>query len=97
LQAIGMVFSGYDQTFIMKKVIPLLVIFLSAVAFSAKAQETKTKPVTTPADKVHNLVHPKKKISHGTKYKHKTPAGKKQVVTVRNKETEPLAPKKKTN
>ena len=56
----------------MKKIIPLLVLFLSAAVFSASAQETKTKPITTPTDKVHNVIHPHHKIAHGTKHKHES-------------------------
>ena len=41
-----------------------------------KDTKTKVKPITTPSDKAHNILHPKRKISHGTKYKHKTPRGK---------------------
>ncbi len=81
----------------MKKIISLLAVFLCVAVFSASAQETKTKPVTTPGDKVHNVIHPKHNIAHGTKYKHKTATGKKQVMTVKRKDPEPLTPKKKTN
>jgi hypothetical protein len=79
----------------MKKIIPLVAFFLSAAVFSANAQETKTKPVTTPTDKVHNVIHPHHKISHGTKYKHKSASGKKTVKE--EKTTKPVAaePKKK--
>lgn len=38
--------------------------------------KTKVKPNTTAGDKVHNVVHPKNKRSHGTKAKHKTDEGK---------------------
>ena len=80
----------------MKKIIPLLAFFLSAAVFSARAQETKTKPVTTPSDKVHNVIHPHNKIAHGTKYKHKSASGKKTVSTVKKNEPEPAETKKKT-
>lgn len=34
--------------------------------------KTKVKPNTTVKDKAHNVVHPKKKKSHGVKAKHKS-------------------------
>jgi hypothetical protein len=79
----------------MKKIIPLLVFFMSAGIFSAHAQETKTKPITTPSDKVHNVLHPKKKIDHGTKYKHKSVTGKKTVTIKKKPQAEALKPKTK--
>jgi hypothetical protein len=79
----------------MKKIIPLLVFFLSAAVFSARAQETKTKPVITPTDKVHNVIHPHHKISHGTKYKHRSAAGKKTVKETKTTKPEAAEPKKK--
>ena len=45
--------------------------------------KTKVKPNTTTGDKVHNVIHPNHKKSHGTKVKHKTDAGKTK------KETQP--------
>jgi hypothetical protein len=81
----------------MKKIIPLLAFFLTVAVFSARAQETKTKPVTTTSDKVHNVIHPHKKISHGTKYKHKSASGKKTVATVKTEEPVPAVRKKKTD
>ena len=80
----------------MKKIIPLFAFFISAGIFSATAQETKTKPITTPSDKVHNVVHPKNKIDHGTKYKHKSVTGKKKVVEERKPQAEALKPKTKS-
>ena len=74
----------------------MLLFFITVAAFSTKAQETKTKPVTTPGDKVHNVIHPKHKVSHGTKYKHKTSSGKKTTTVVRTNKTQAVAPKKKT-
>ena len=43
--------------------------------------KTKVKPNTTTGDKVHNVIHPKNKRSHGTKAKHKTDAGKTKTET----------------
>jgi hypothetical protein len=34
--------------------------------------KTKVKPNTTVKDKAHNVIHPKKKRSHGVKAKHKS-------------------------
>ena len=80
----------------MKKILSMLLVFITVTAISAKAQETKTKPVTTPTDKVHNVVHPHHKVSHGTKYKHKTATGKKTTTTEKTSKTEAVVPKKKT-
>jgi curli biogenesis system outer membrane secretion channel CsgG len=80
----------------MKRILPLLAFFLSAAVFSANAQETKSKPITTPSDKVHNVIHPKNKVSHGTKFKHKTATGKKKTVVAKTDEAVPMEPKKKT-
>jgi hypothetical protein len=79
----------------MKKIIPLLAFFLSAAVVSASAQETKTKPVTTPTDKVHNVIHPHHKIAHGTKYKHESVTGKKTVTQVKTTKAEAADTKKK--
>ena len=79
----------------MKKIIPLLAFFLSAAAFSASAQETKTKPVVTPSDQVHNVIHPHHKVAHGTKYKHESVTGKKTVTQVKTTKPEAAVPKKK--
>jgi len=80
----------------MKKIIPMLLFFITVAAVSAKAQETKTKPVTTPSDKVHNTTHPHNKVSHGTKTKHKTATGKKTTTEVKTHKQEAAVPKKKT-
>ena len=80
----------------MKKIIPMLLFFITVAAVSAKAQETKTKPVTTPTDKVHNVTHPNNKVSHGTKSKHKTATGKKSTTEVKTNTTQAAVPKKKT-
>jgi 23S rRNA maturation mini-RNase III len=80
----------------MKKIIPILLVFLGAAVFSAQAQETKTKPVTTPTDKVHNVIHRHHKISHGRKIVHKSAAGNKTEAEVKTTKTEAAAPKKKT-
>ena len=80
----------------MKKIIPMLLFFVTVAAVSVKAQETKTKPVTTPTDKVHNVIHPHNKVSHGTKYKHKTATGKKTTTVVKTNKQEAVIPKKKT-
>ena len=74
----------------------MLLFFITVAAVSAKAQETKTKPVTTPTDKVHNVIHPHNKVSHGTKYKGKTATGKKTTAKVKTNKTEAVVPKKKT-
>ena len=80
----------------MKKIIPMLLFFVTVAAVSTKAQDTKTKPVTTPTDKVHNVIHPHSKVSHGTKYKHKTATGKKSTTEIKTNKTEAVVPKKKT-
>lgn len=80
----------------MKKIIPMLLFFITVTAVSVKAQETKTKPVTTPTDKVHNVIHPHNKVSHGTKYKHKTATGKKTTTEVKTSKQEAVVPKRKT-
>ena len=80
----------------MKKIISMLLFFITVTAISAKAQETKTKPVTTPTDKVHNVTHPHQKVSHGTKYKSKTATGKKTTTEVKTNKQEAAVPKKKT-
>ena len=79
----------------MKKIIPLFAFFLSAAVFSASAQETKTKPVTTPTDKVHNVIHPHHKVSHGTKHKQESVTGKKTVTEVKTAKPEAADTKKK--
>ena len=80
----------------MKKIISMLLFFITVTVISAKAQETKTKPVTTPTDKVHNVTHPHQKVSHGTKYKSKTATGKKTTTEVKTNKQEAAVPKKKT-
>ena len=79
----------------MKKIIPLLAFFLSVAVFSANAQETKTKPVTTTTDKMHNVIHPHHKIAHGTKYKHESVTGKKTVTETKTTKPEAAISKKK--
>jgi hypothetical protein len=78
----------------MKKVL-MSAAFMFVAILAINAQETKTKPVTTPTDKVHNVTHPHNKVSHGTKTKHKTAAGKKHVTTEKTSKPEALEPKKK--
>ena len=80
----------------MKKIISMLLFFITVTAISAKAQEAKTKPVTTPTDKVHNVTHPHQKVSHGTKYKSKTTTGKKTTTEVKTNKQQAAVPKKKT-
>jgi hypothetical protein len=79
----------------MKKIIPLFAFFLTVAVFSASAQETKTKPVTTATDKVHNVIHPHHKVAHGTKTKHESVTGKKTVTQVKTTKPEAAVPKKK--
>ncbi|TMI94116.1 MAG: hypothetical protein E6H06_09990 [Bacteroidetes bacterium] len=79
----------------MKKLLLSLALIFVVGICAINAQETKTKPVTTPSDKVHNVVHPHHKISHGEKYKHKTASDKKHVVTKKTGK-EALKPKEKT-
>ena len=79
----------------MKKIIPILLFFITVAAVSASAQETKTKPVTTPTDKVHNVTHPHHKVSHGTKHKTETATGKKTTTEVKTSKQEAAVPKKK--
>jgi hypothetical protein len=79
----------------MKKVL-MSAAFIFVAVLAINAQETKTKPVTTPTDKVHNVTHPHDKVSHGTKTKHKSVEGKKHVTTEKTSKQEALEPKKKT-
>jgi Ni/Co efflux regulator RcnB len=80
----------------MKKTILMLCIACALTATSTYAQEqpkqdkqktetgdskTKVKPKTTVKDKAHNVIHPNKKRSHGTKTKHKTEEGKVKTET----------------
>ena len=74
----------------------MLLFLITVTAISAKAQETKTKPVTTPTDKVHNVTHPHHKVSHGTKTKTKTATGKKTTTEVKTNKQEAAVPRKKT-
>lgn len=70
----------------MKKTILLLLAGAVFAAGTIYAQDkkkvetedskTKIKPNTTAGDKIHNVIHPKKKKSHGVKVKRKTDAGK---------------------
>ena len=87
--------TSSHKTTNMKKIIPILLVLLGGAAFSVTAQETKTKPVTTPTDKVHNVIHRHHKISHGSKYVHKSAAGKKTEAEVKTTKTEAAVPKKK--
>jgi hypothetical protein len=80
----------------MKKVFFSLALIFGVGIYSISAQETKTKPVTTPSDKVHNVIHPHQKISHGAKYKHKSANDKKHVVTRKTENAQALKPKQKT-
>jgi hypothetical protein len=79
----------------MKKLLLSFAFMFVAGICVINAQETKTKPVTTPSDKVHNVIHPHNKISHGVKYKHKTANDKKHVVTKKTAKAEALKPKEK--
>ena len=79
----------------MKKVV-MSAAFIFIAVLAINAQETKTKPVTTPTDKVHNVTHPHNKVSHGTKTKHETAEGKKHVTTEKTPQKEALKPKEKT-
>ena len=74
----------------------MLLFLITVTVISAKAQETKTKPVTTPTDKVHNVTHPHHKVSHGTKTKTKTATGKKTTTEVKTNKQEAAVPRKKT-
>ena len=80
----------------MKKSLFLAVIILAMGTFSANAQgkekvetkeeKTKVKPRTTIGDKMHNVVHPDAKNTHGWKYKHKNKiTGKKTKVETEKK------------
>jgi len=81
---------------IMKKILATLVVAMGIV-LSVHAQETKKKPITTPGDKVHNTIHPKNKVQHGTKYKHESVTGKKSTSSVKSNKQEALEPKKKSD
>ena len=78
----------------MKKTIFMLLVagvFTVATTNTTQAQDkkkvetedskTKVKPNTTTGDKVHNVIHPKNKKSHGTKVKSKTDSGKMKAET----------------
>jgi len=80
----------------MKKVFFSLALMFGVGIYSISAQETKIKPVTKPSDKVHNVIHPHNKISHGVKYKHKGANDKKHVVTRKTENAQALKPKQKT-
>jgi hypothetical protein len=80
----------------MKKLLLSFALMFVVGICAINAQETKTKPVTTPKDKAHNVIHPHDKVSHGVKYKHKTANDKKQVVTKKTGTPEALKPKEKT-
>jgi len=79
----------------MKKVL-ISAAFILIAGFAVNAQEAKTKPVTTPTDKVHNVTHPHHKVSHGTKTKTETAGGHKHVTTEKTTKQEALKPKEKT-
>ncbi len=79
----------------MKKIMMLLVIVFTMGAFSANAQETKSKAVTTPGDKIHNVIHPHHKKSHGRKYKHTTAHGKVTKSKVTTPHAQPMKPEEK--
>ena len=74
----------------MKKIL-LMLCLVSAITATTYAQDkqksesgdnkTKVKPNTTTGDKVHNVIHPNHKKSHGVKIKHKSAAGKTKVET----------------
>ena len=81
----------------MKKVFLSFALMFGVGICSVNAQETKTKPITTPSDKVHNLAHPHHKISHGVKYKHKSANHKKHVITRKTENSQALKPKRKTD
>ena len=80
----------------MKKLLFTLALVIGFGVMSIQAQETKVKPVVTPADRAHNVVHPHNKVAHGNKYKHKTAAGRKHTVVVKKANAEAMEPKKKT-
>ena len=79
----------------MKKLLLSLALIFVVGICAISAQETKTKPVTTPSDKVHNVIDPHHESCHGEKYKHKTASDKKHVVTKKIGK-EALKPKEKT-
>lgn len=67
-----------------------MVIVFTMGAFNANAQETKSKAVTTPGDKVHNVIHPHHKRSHGRKYKRETAHGKVSKTKIRTTHAHPM-------
>ena len=81
---------------IMKKTLTTIAFIFGIGIFAVNAQEAKTKPITTPSDKVHNVTHPHHKVSHGTKTKTETAGGKKHVTTTKTSHAEALKPKEKT-
>ncbi len=61
----------------------------------AQAQEMKSKAVTTPGDKVHNVIHPHHKRSHGRKYKRESKSGKVSKTKVVTPTAHAMKPKEK--
>lgn len=72
-----------------------MAIIFTMGAFSAQAQEMKSKAVTTPGDKVHNVMHPRHKKSHGRKYKHESASGKVSKSKVVTPAAHAMKPKEK--
>lgn len=80
----------------MKKVLFAFALFL-ATGMAAKAQvktengdnKTKVKPILTPKDRAHNILHHKHKQSHGVVYKHKNENGRKTRVKAKTSEAVP--------
>ena len=77
----------------MKKLLLSLALILGIGISAIQAQETKVKPIITPSDKIHNVLHPHRKISHGVKYKHKYANGNKRKVKIKKDHPVPMVPK----
>jgi hypothetical protein len=77
----------------MKKLFVSLAVMLAVSITAAYAQTTKVEPVTTPGDKVHNVLHPKHKRAHGVKVKHTYANGNKKTTKLKTEQSQPLIKK----
>jgi hypothetical protein len=71
-----------------------LAVVLALSVTASYAQTTiKVEPVTTPGDKVHNVLHPKHKRAHGVKVKRKYANGNKKTTKLKTEHAQPLIKK----
>ena len=78
----------------MKKIVLSLAVMLALSVTASYAQTTtKVEPVTTPGDKVHNVLHPKHKRAHGVKIKRKYANGNKKTTKLKTEQAQPLIKK----